>query len=255
MEAPMEFSTEEGQKFLKEIEAIRVRGGKIQVRIPQSTGNSEANVGNRPSKIITVSITKRGGAPSVKVTANSMNVNTTDKMEYKVISVGGSKQTNTEWAECDKKMYLADMVPQVLTVSGGSVGKSVMVAIRKTETEKIPYSKSAYLAIPAQPAAPDGSSFSTSRTSSKFSFIIGDASKYRKYQYAIVAEGERKEERQFAWRTVSNTKAITFSKSKYPEGSTIYVRTQGENLSKKSELLLPSAYTAIPISYLTETKE
>lgn len=116
---PMEFSTEEGQKFLKEIESMRVRGGKIQVRIPQSTGESEAKVGSRPSKIITVSITKRGSAPSVKVTANSMNVNTTDKMEYKLISVGGSKQTNTEWTECEKKMYLADMVPQVLTVSGG----------------------------------------------------------------------------------------------------------------------------------------
>lgn len=130
-----------------------------------------------------------------------------------------------------------------------------MVAVRKTETEKVPYSRSSYLTIPAQPEAPDSSSFTTSRTSSKFSLSIGDASQYRKYQYAIVGEGERKEERQFRWKTVSNAKAITFAKSKYPEGSTIYVRIQGENLSKKSELKLPSAYTTISISYLTETKE
>lgn len=252
--APVDSSIPAAQEFLEEIESLRVKGGKIQVRIPQIQGNS-TDVGRRPSKIITVTVTKRGSAPSVKVVSNSMQVNTTDKMEYKVISVGTNQQTDTKWTVCDKKMFLSDMVPQVITVSGSSVGQNVMVAIRKSETEKTPYTKNRYLNIPAQPGAPDASTFSTSKTSSKFSLIIGDASKYNPYQYAVVAKGDTKSDSDLKWKNVTSSKEISFSIKKYPEGSTIYVRTKGQDLTKKAELKLPSAYTTISTSYLAETKE
>lgn len=244
----------EVQGFLKEIEAMRVKGGKIQVRTPQKVATSAA-VGCRPSKIVTVSVTKRGNAPAVKVVSNSMQVNTTDKMEYKVISVAGNQQADAKWTVCDKKMSLSNIAPQVLTVSGGAIGKDVTIAVRKAETEKAAYTKSCYLNIPAQPGAPDASSFTTSRTSSKFTLIIGNATKYTPYQYAVVAKGDTKSDSDLNWKTVSSEKGINFSIKKYPEGSTIYVRTKGENLSKKTELKLPSAYTTISISYLAETKE
>ena len=246
---------EEVQEFLKEIEAMRVKGGKIQVRIPQKAITSKDAVGSRPSKIVTVSVTKRGNAPSVKVVSNSMQVNTTDKMEYKLISVAGSPQADAKWTVCDKKMSLSNMAPQVLNVSGSSVGQDVIVAVRKAETEKAAYTKSSYLTIPAQPGAPEASSFSTSKTSSKFSLIIGDATKYTPYQYAVVAKGDTKSDSDLKWKTVSSAKEVSFGIKKYPEGSTIYVRTKGENLSKKTALKLPSAYTTISISYLAETKE
>lgn len=256
--APIDLSKteqKEVQEFLKEIEAMRVKGGKIQVRIPQKAITSKDAVGSRPSKIVTVSVTKRGNAPSVKVVSNSMQVNTTDKMEYKVISVAGSPQADAKWTVCDKKMSLSNMAPQVLNVSGSSVGQDVIVAVRKAETEKAAYTKSSYLTIPAQPGAPEASSFSTSKTSSKFSLIIGDATKYTPYQYAVVAKGDTKSDSDLKWKTVSSAKEVSFNIKKYPEGSTIYVRTKGENLSKKTELKLPSAYTTISISYLAETKE
>lgn len=255
------------QEFLKEIEAMRVKGGKIQVRTPQkvvglkagSEGSSEEDskdaVGVRPSKIVTVSVTKRGNAPAVKVVSNSMQVNTTDKMEYKLVSVAGKQQADAKWTVCDKKMFLSNMAPQVLTVSGSSVGQDVIVAVRKAETEKAAYTKSSYLTIPAQSGAPEASSFTTSKTSSKFGLIIGDATKYTPYQYAVVAKGDTKSDSDLKWITVSSAKEVSFSIKKYPEGSTIYVRTKGENLSKKTELKLPSAYTTISISYLAETKE
>lgn len=252
--APVDSSIPAAQEFLEEIESLRLKGGKIQVRIPQIQGNS-TDVGRRPSKIITVTVTKRGSAPSVKVVSNSMQVNTTDKMEYKIISVGTNQQADAKWTECDKKMFLSDMVPQVITVSGSSVGQDVVVAIRKSETEKTPYTKNRYLNIPAQPGAPDASAFSTSKTSSKFSLIIGDASKYTPYQYAVVAKGDTKSDSDLKWKNVTSSKEISFSIKKYPEGSTIYVRKKGEDLSKKTELKLPSAYTTVSTSYLAETKE
>lgn len=238
--------------FEKTIEEMRVRGGKIQVRLPQIVGESEAKPGSRPSKIITLSVPKRGNAPSVKVVANSMNTNTTDKMEYKIISVAGTKKTGSTWEDCDKKMSIYDMTPQVITTSGGAVGQEVVVAIRKSETEKVAYSKNCYLVIPAQEHAPALSEFTTSRTSRKYSLIVGNASKDMPYQYAVVGVGAKVDEKQLSWKAISNSKAIFFDKKKYPEGSIIYVRKKGENASNKTELRLPSAYTTLSISYLTE---
>lgn len=263
--ATIDMSKDGAKEFLSTVEGMRVKGGKIQVRIPQKTGDS-TTVGSRPSKIVTVSITKRGNAPSVKVTANTMTVNTTDKMEYKLVSVGGSKQSDAKWTECDKKMSLSNMAPQVLTVnsgaavkdavtvSGSAAGKDVMVAVRKKATEKAPYSKTYYLTIPAQPGAPDASKFSTSKTSSKFSLIIGDASKYNQYQYAVVEAGRKVADSDLKWKAVTSTKEITFKNTQYPAGSTIYVRTKGENQTKKVDLKLPSAYTTVSISYLAEAE-
>lgn len=242
------------QEFLKTIEAMRVRGGKIQVRIPGNAGPSDIS---RPSKIVTVSITKRGNAPSVKVTSNTMQVNTTDKMEYKLISVGGTSQDGS-WCDCDKKMYLSDMTPQVFP-AGDTAGQDVVVAVRKKETEKAPYSKSYYLAVPAQPAAPVPDSVcNIMKTTSQFGLTINNASKETPYQYAVVPQGSVgsiKSERDLKWKTVSNTKEIKFSNKKYPEGSVIYLRTQGVNLSKKADLKLPSVYTTIEISYAVSTPE
>lgn len=247
--------------FLNEIEALRVKGGKIQIRIPQTPGTKD-NVGSRPSKVVTVSVAKRGNAPSVKVVANNLKLSTTNKMEYKIETVGGEKQTEAKWTDCEKNMTLSDIAPQVFavsgtvlgdgTVTGASVGTEVVVAVRKAETAKAPYSKSNYVTIPAQPEAPDASKFSTSKTTTKFSLIADDASKNNKYQYVVVEAGNTKNDSQLKWKDITSAKEISFNKNKYSAGSVIYVRTKGENLTKKTTLKLPSAHAEIAISYLTE---
>lgn len=236
--------------FLQNIESMRAKGGKIQVRIPQQKGTSVENVGCRPSKTVKVSISKRGNAPTSKVTANKLMVNTTTKQEYRVYAVDGVLQ-NRGWTECEKNMTLKELVPEVLA-KGTTAGSDVVVAIRKSQTESIPYSKTFYLKIPKQEIAPEASAVSIIRTSKKYGIIIDGASTVNPYQYAVVKAGVKKEEDDLSWKTVKSNKEISFSLKTYLDGSIIYVRKMGNNASSKTELKLPSAYTKITISHLTE---
>ena len=85
--------------------------------------------------------------------------------------------------ECEKIMSVSELASDAISENGNS-GKNVVVAVRKAETEKIPYSKVMYLEIPGQRIAPDHGVVSISRTTKKFSVMISDASTEKLYQYA-----------------------------------------------------------------------
>lgn len=256
MKAPMDlFDSIDTDKqlannFKQQIEAMRVKGGKISVRIPQIKGKSASEVGERPSKTVTVSITVRGTAPTVKVTSNTMITNTTTAMEYRICSVE-NKEKSGSWIECDKNMTVSELATEAISESG-NVGKNVVVAIRKSETEKVPYSKTTYLEIPGQRIAPDSGVIGVSRTTKKFSIMISDATKEKTYQYAVVKAGKEVEDSKLSWKNVTSSKAVTFSSGSYPNGSTIYIRLNGKNKTTTTSLQLPSAYMKKAISYLTE---
>lgn len=239
------------EEFRKQIEAMRVKGGKISVRIPQNPGTSEINTGSRASNTVTVSITKRGSAPSVKVTSNSMKTNTTTAMEYRICSVDGTASSNMKWTECEKSMTVSELAAEVLA-SAGNPGKTIVVEVRKMETAKVPYSKSTYLEIPGQRVAPDANVVSTSKTTKKYTMMISDASTAKPYQYVVVKAGKEFVESKATWKNVTSSKGIAFSSNTYPVGSKIYLRLKGKDKTTSASLQLPSAYTEISISYLTE---
>lgn len=246
--------SKDNSDFKEQIEMMRVRGGKISVRIPQTTGTSDSAVGNRPSKTVTVSITKRGNAPSVKVKSSSLTTNTTTAMEYQVYSVDGTVNSAAKWNECEKNMSLKEMVAEVLATES-SAGKSAVVAIRRAETEKAPYSKTFYLTIPGQRIAPEAGKVSISQTATKYSIMISDASEINPYQYVVVKAGKEVEEEKLSWKNVSSSKEIKFTSTSYPNDSVIYIRLKGADKTTKKALQLPSAYTKLTISYKTETSE
>lgn len=256
MKAPMELLDATGadkqlaDNFKQQIESMRMKGGKISVRVPQTKGTSASEVGERPSKTVTVSITVRGTAPTVKVKSNTMVVNTTTAMEYRICSVENKEQSGN-WIECDKNMTVSELA-NVAVSESGNVGKNVVVAIRKAETEKVPYSKVTYLDIPGQRIAPDSGVISVSRTKKKYSIMISDATKEKNYQYAVVKVGKEVEDSKLSWKNVTSSKAVNFSSSAYPDGSVIYIRLKGKDKSTTSSLQLPSAYMKKTISYLTE---
>lgn len=256
MKAPIELldavgaDKEMAEKFQQQIEAMRVKGGKISVRIPQTKGTSAINVGERPSKTVTVSITVRGTAPTVKIASNTMIANTTTAMEYRICSVE-DKEKSGSWIECEKNMSVSEFANEAISESGNA-GKNVVVAIRKAETNKTPYSKVVYLEIPGQRIAPETGVISVSKTTKKFSIMISDATKEKSYQYAVVKAGKEVEDSKLSWKNVTNSKAVNFSLSSYPNGSTIYIRLKGKDKTTTTSLQLPSAYMKMTISYLTE---
>ncbi len=237
-------------EFLQEIEMLRAKGGKISVRQPQVAGESADTVGKRPSRTVTVTISKRGSAPSVKVNANRMNLNTKDTMEYYIDTVDDQLQTppetSTGWKTCDKKMKVSDL-------SENAIKNDIVVAFRKAETERAGHSKYSLVEIPRQASAPVTQVTGTVLSEKKFALKISDASYDKPYQYVAVKAGRSFDIDRASWRKVNKPKDINFSLRSYPVGSKIYVRLMGNNKSKKSDLKLPSDHTVIDISYKAET--
>lgn len=234
------------QDFLKAMEALRIKGGKIVVRTPGINGeigtNGNLDVGSRPSKEVNVSITKRGNAPGTAVNVTKLTLNTTTKQEY---STDG-----TNWKGCSKTMKLTDILPDVIGTSGGGIGGTIK--IRTAATAKAGYSKTLTLDIAGQEAAPTIANgyVETSGKTQRYIIQFPDAKKTTPYQYMVVKpDGTFNETK--AWKTVTKNTVIKLSKKAVPEGSVIYYRKKGiaANKTKGTPAVLPSAWNTLKVTW------
>lgn len=233
--------------FLAAIEAFRVKGAKIILRLPQVTG-SAVNSGSRPSKEITVTISPRASAPSVNVNSSKLTLNTTTSMEYY------DPSTDT-WIECSKAMPLEEISPQVLYENGA---QDVALMIRTAATENAPYSKTAYLKIKGQAGAPviGGNTDDVSYyfVNSKLVLVFNKASVTDVYEYSIVKPENDFDFSSARWTSVNNTKPLTLSSITAPSGCTVYVRKKGTdaNTTKNISLVLSSAVNSFTAELKTQ---
>jgi hypothetical protein len=231
--------------FIDTVDTFRVMGAKLIFRLPQTAGTYESNVGYRPSKEVTVSILKRANAPSVKVNIAKLNLSTTQAMEY-------YDTKSSMWLECTRTMTIEDIAPEVLYKKGA---KSVTLKIRTAETTTMPYSKTAYLTIPGQAAAPVIGDNSDDVTyyyvNSKLVMQFPKASTSNQYEYCVIRFGSTFDVSTASWRTVTSSKLMNISKSSAPEDCSIYVRKKGiaENTAKNISLVLPSAESYFSVKY------
>lgn len=234
-------------KFLEELEALRANGSKIYVRVPQTAGTSENDMGIRPSKEVAVTLTKRANAPKVTVNLTKFTLSTTEAMEYQIYSVGGVATNNKKWTPAMKTMNLDEIIPVTAKSSRLAVTKEVVILIRYEETDTKPYSKTQILTIPVQGSAP--TEVIEGYTSSKYSLTFADASSSNPYQYVVVKVGESFDENTAAWKSTASNKAINFTAKTAPAGSKIYVRYKGVAETSKTSLKLPSICTSFTVTY------
>lgn len=247
---PLDETHTDYKAFIKQLETFRVKGAKIVIRTVSVNG-TPTSLGERPSKEITVSITKRGNVPSVKVNIKTLKLNTTVKQEY-------SEDNGTTWKECFKTMELADIAPSVL-YNNGTPGTDKTILFRTIATNTAPHSKVLTLNIPGQKKAPviggkESSTVSCYTEDDKYFFLqFKDASANLQYEYVIIKPGKEFNATKAAWKTVKNSKLIKMSKKSVPEGTTVYIRYKGvaQNVSKGIELQLPSGYNSLNVTYKT----
>ena len=231
-------------QFLEELEALRIKGGKIVVKTPGKNGvieNGSLNVGVRPSKEVTVTISKRSNAPGTSLNVKKLTLNTTTKQEY---------STNNEetWKDCSKTMKLKEVLPQVFEGQDGTI------KIRTQATDKAGYSKTLTLVVKGQEAAPTGDMtggyVEENSKTTKFVIQFPKATKTTPYEYMIVKPGATFDETK-TWKSVTKDKVIKLSKTAAPDGSTIYYRKKGiaANKTKGTPAVLPSAYTTITVTF------
>lgn len=245
---------EADKQFLDEIEQLRLKGGKITVRIPaqngvttQSGSGSESfDIGYRQSKEVSVTIPKRANEVNVKINMKNFTISTQATMEYKIDSIDGVLQETADWKDCEANMPIVDVAPQALYESSGGNGKQVVIAIRKKATSKAGYSKSMYLAIPVQEQPPTEGSLST--TDQKILLTFSAASKTTPYEYLAVKEGDSFTPEKSSWKKVEEKKTVIFQEKSLPKGSAIYIRRCGVTATNTTAFAFPSAYKKIEIN-------
>ncbi len=231
--------------FLDKMENYRVKGIKIVMRIPQVMGSGLTNAGMRPSREVPVSVTARANAPTIRVNSSKLTLNTSSTMEY-------YDTTSGLWIDCTSNMGLEEIAPKVLYENGAS---SVTLKLRIAATSSSPYSKTASVIIPGQPAAPSIGDSSAEATyyymNSKLMLQFNKASASNTYEYAIIRSGYDFDAYTANWRTVSSPGLLTIAQSTAPSGSRVYIRKKGKDISSSNnaELVLASAARSFAVNY------
>ncbi|MBE5962556.1 MAG: hypothetical protein E7256_14460 [Lachnospiraceae bacterium] len=237
--------------FLAELEALRIKGGKIVVKIEGKNGVLKADgsfdAGSRQSKEVTVNITKRAAAPKVAVDVNKLLLSTKTTMEYRIYAIDGVKQSGDTWKAASLKMALGKVAPNVLYTATSKAKESVTVAFRTAATDKMPYSQVQYLNIPVQKATGEIAMIGISNGKYKFSFP--DASKTKVVQYTVVKAGNTFDPVTAVWKNMTSAKEITLSEKNVASGSKIYVRFKGTAATSKLSLVLPTHYYIYDVKY------
>lgn len=230
--------------FLNTMESFMCKGAKLSFRTPQVAGTAD-NTGSRPSKEVAVTIVARPDAPAVSVNPSKLTVNTTSSMEYYDAGSGS-------WIECESTMTLDEIAPSVLSENGSH---DVTLKVRKAATTSMPYSRTAYVKIKGQAAAPEIGDNTKDVTyyfvNSKLVMSFNNASETNVYEYSIVKYDDTFDATTARWTQVNNSKLITLSSSAAPYGCTVYVRKRGTaaNTAKNVELILSSAVSYFLVSY------
>lgn len=241
----MDTTTASYKNFMEQIEGFLVKGIKMNIRIPQVLGTGEVEPGTRPSKVVTLSLIKRANAPTISVNSLKLTLNTTTKYEY-------YEPVSATWVECDKAMTLEDIAPLVLYKNGAH---DVTLLIRTAATSSKTYSKTAFIQINGQAAAPSIGGASTDVSyyyaNNKLYLTFNQASKANIYSYTIVKPGDTLNVATAKFTTVNNNKVKQINQSQAPEGSLIYVRKQGVNANKSKDisLVLSSEMASFTVKY------
>lgn len=240
------------EEFLKEVENLRFKGSKLVFKLGQSVGCTEANpnnYGERPSKEVTVAITKFAAAPIVKVNITKLNINTRATMEF--------SDDLTEWKPCTKNMNVEDIASEVIRI-GVTPTQPATVYFRVAQTETKPASQVYALNIPAQRPAPtvgitDAADVKYYYEGKYLMMSFLSATNTTPYEYSIYKGDEVFDEHTAKWRTVKSNKLVKLSQ-KSVENAEIYVRIKGvnANASKKISLVLPSDTTYFVASGFVE---
>ena len=232
--------------FLDVVEALRFKGAKLVCKLGQDAGltATDDDPGERPSKEVSVTVSKYATAPSVKVNLTKLTLNTKSTMEY-CLDVD-SLNDSSAWVTCTKTMKLSDITMDY-EASAKKAGNDVTIFFRVSATEKKPQSQIAVLTIPGQEIAPVyGTNYTVDYNANgdKVSVMFVDA-KSTPYEYTIEKETDDSFDIETArWIGVTKDKTITFTQKTY-DGATIYVRYKGHNAStaKNIAFALPSDYS------------
>ena len=243
------------------LERFSLKGISLVFRTGQVKGTSATNVGERPSKIYTVKIAKRAGAPSVSLDYKTMTFAVKKTMEYKLSTEGSDKWTDITATS----LNLDTILPYVMydkyqeLVEAGTIedGDKISVDFRTKATSKKVASQIFTLEVPGQKQTQKDNIVFGYTGSKQCEIKIKElelddenvleaASPTNVYEYTVVEEGEKLDIHEAEWKSITSD-TVKISSKIAPENSTIYVRKQGtgKDLPTKEVVLVEK------VQYLT----
>lgn len=246
------------EDFEKEVENFRVKGTKLVFQTAPEAYDSTTGKGSRASKDVTVTISAKKTAPTVKVNVKKMTINTTTKLEWTNTNPFDTSKTSV-WTDCTKSnMSLSSFAQNALDGTG-----DVTLYFRTAATTSACESKVTALKIPAREKSvkstvdvtyTPGKREGNGKVTLKFSNLPSQGC-----EYVVVkpADKDSYDEATASWKTLKTSKEVSFSEKALPTGSVIYIRDAGvaENVNKGVALVLPSMTTQKDVTYISTTSD
>lgn len=231
-------TTNDSLSYLKE------NGATLYFRLAPENGNSVSNTGKRASKEVSVKVSAKKAAPTVKVDASKFTVPLTAKMSYRVLELDADGnlqgETSTNWVTVGgtKSYSLSEIAPSAMYTDVNKAANStkpVAIQFKNSATKSAQESRIATVIIPAQDIVTEekdgiGSIVYTSSKTLEVE-VKAASNKEVAYEYCIVDKdnyiaGDLDYNR-VSWTTLSGTK-ITLNSTAAKEGSHIYVRRKAK---------------------------
>lgn len=215
--------------FSQILEKLSTQGATLYLRLAPVNGgtvNGVVQTGERASKEVSLTITKKSSAPSISIDGSKLLIVVKKNMAYRLIKEDG---TYGQWITINSagRLLLSDIAAKALYVDSSTPQGKVSIQFRNNATNSSSTSHVATLTVPVQEKAPDeeengiGISY-TSSTS--LSLTIKAASSTKPFEYTIVKPDETLDYQENVWTAINSTSGVTITKTKAPVGSHIYVR-------------------------------
>lgn len=223
-----------------EMNHLCTNGATVYFRLAPINGNASL-AGSRPSKEVTVTISKKASAPSVTVDGSAFTIAVKKGMAYRTLYADG---TTSNWTtvSSNTNLLLKNIAPGVLNTSNPDQA-AVTLQFRTNATSTNQVSKITTVKIPVQEDAPDADTYGISlnyTSSTTMTLQVKAASTTSPFEYTIVGKDKELNYQKASWTAITSSNAVSLNKDTAPVGCHIYVRKKSKNVSTSDDFTLAS---------------
>ncbi len=231
--------------FTNELDKLSSQGATLYLRLAPINGsivNGELNIGQRPSKEVTITIPKKANAPEIKIDGSKFLIPVKKNSGYRVVFSDG---TTSEWTTVSSAtdLMLSKIAGSALYINSTTKQNEVILQFRTNATSSAQASRITTITVPVQAAPPSETTYGISLdyTSSKsLELAVRAASSTQPFEYTIVEPGDTFNYQEAVWTSITSSAQITITESKAKEGSHIYVRKKSIAADDKVAFALAS---------------
>lgn len=199
-----------------------VKGATLYFRTP-------ATVDKRAGKMVTVKISKRPAAPSVKLDLSKLCITglKSGETEYRV----GDSTTWQKFTALDSKTNYIDLRSLLVTSTEANTPiPAGIIELRTIGTDKKVYSSVKVIEVPLQPTVPD----QISLTGTTLTIIDSNTKRY--YEYTVVPQGKTLDLRSARWTAVTSKKPVIIPRVNINDQVLVRLKSATDSTTKLTSL-------------------